>query len=293
MPARRIAFLPLKAVSLSGFLFAAAFTAVTLAGPARAEPSTASITAVYKLRFAGLSLGKFTIRLQLDDGEYALRGQGKLKLLTGIIFKLEGGTASSGEVSADGPRPKDFSFSFETKKKQGRLAMKFEDGAVSRVDSQPPLKKRDKAVPVTDEHVTGVVDPLTALFFSAEAAQAGKHASACDQRIPVYDGVYRFDLQLSHKKTVRVVRKGRSGYAGPAVICRVKYIPVAGHKPHASNVAFMSETDAIEVWLIPLPEDRMYAPYHLSIPTPYGTAEATSTVFRMETANRKKYALVK
>lgn len=290
MPARRIASLPVKTAALSGFLLAA--FAAAPAGPARAEPSTASITAVYKLRFAGLSLGEFTIRSQLDDGEYTLRGQGKLKLLTGFIFKLKGGTASSGEVAADGPRPKDFSFSFETRRKRGRLAMAFDDGAVSRVEARPPLKKREKAVPVTDEHVTGVVDPLTALFLSAEAA-AGEHASACDQRIPVYDGLYRFDLELSHKRTVRVVRKGRSGYAGPAAICKVKYIPVAGHKPHASNVAFMSETDDIEVWLIPMPEDRMYAPYHISIPTPYGTAEATSTVFRMETASRKKYALVK
>ena len=135
---------------------------------------------------------------------------------------------------------------------------------------------------------------LTALFLAIKADGSDSYKSACERRIPVYDGLYRFDLQLSHKKTVQVVKKkGKPGYGGPAAICRVKYVPVAGHQPSSKSSTFMEANEDIEVWLMPLPENRMFAPYHVSIPTPYGTAQATSTKFHVETASRKKFALVR
>jgi hypothetical protein len=263
------------------------------ANTARAWPAGSKMSAVYKLRFAGIKIGNFSISSHVTGGRYALRGEGRITLLTSLIFEMTGGVASSGSLSQSGATPAAFSFNFKTKKNAGgHLVMKFNDGAVSQVASQPPLRPHPTAIPVTEKHVTGVLDPLTALFFATETKGPGHPASVCDRRIPVYDGLYRFDLQLSHKKTVRVLRKGKSGYAGPAVICRVKYIPVAGHSPYASAIAYMAETDDIEVWLIPLPENHMYAPYHMSIPTPYGTAQATSTAFHVETANQKTIALV-
>lgn len=290
----RFAALSARATLLLGTVFGASvLLASTPAAPVRALPTTSKISAVYKVRFAGMPLGNFRIASNVSGDQYSLSGQAKLTFLTGMIFELKGGSASSGTVSEAGPNPAAFSFSFKTKKGQGNLVMKFSGGAVSHVASQPPLKPSPKAVPVTAKHVTGVLDPLTALFFAAKATRPGQHSSVCDRRLPVYDGLYRFDLQLSHKQTVRVVKKkNKGGYAGPAVICRVKYIPVAGHRPHASNTVYMQQTDDIEVWLIPVPDGRTYVPYHVSIPTPYGTAQATSTAFQIETANQKKIALV-
>ena len=276
--------------ALFGAVACLGLNATTL--PALSEPSVAKISAVYKLRFAGMKLGNFNLAAKVVDGQYKLRGSSKITFLTGILFELTGATASSGRLAAADPRPAAFSFNFKTKKSNGRLVMQFRDGGVSQVASQPPLRSSNRVVPVTDKHVKGVLDPLTALFMTAKAAKPGHHASVCDRRLPVYDGLYRFDLQLSHKKTVRVVKKRKSGYGGPAVICKVKFIPVAGHKPHASQIAFMSRTDDIEIWLMPLPEDDHYVPYHISLPTPYGTAQMTSTALQVVTASRKKFALV-
>lgn len=278
---------------LSSCLFGVAGLLGSSPAPAaKPQVAPAKISAVYKLRFAGLSLGDFTIWSNIRGQRYSLQGQGDLKFLAGFVFELKGGTASSGLLAASGPSPNAFSFRFKTKKKQGRLVMKFNGGAVSEVASQPPMKLSTKAVPVTSKHVKDVLDPLTALFYSGRAKSPGQHESVCKRRVPVYDGLYRFDLQLSHKKTVRVIRKGKSGYSGPAVICRVKFIPVAGHKPSASNTVFMSQTNDIEVWLIPTPGGRMYVPYHVSVPTPYGTAQATSKSISIEMAGQKRVALV-
>lgn len=262
--------------------------------PAAAQTIPEKLSAIYKIRFAGLNLGDFKVWSNVADGKYSIEGQGKIKFLTGMIFEIKGESSSSGKVSGKNARPVPdaFSFTFNTKKKQGYLLMKFTNGAVAQVASQPPLRSHPKAIQVTAKHVDGVLDPLTALFFAVSATRPGDHGSVCDRTVAVYDGKYRFDLQLSHKKTVKVLKKGKSGYNGPAAICRVKFVPVAGHRPHASNMAFMSNTNDIEVWMMPLPQSNMYAPYHISVPTPYGTAQATARSFHVETANHQKTALV-
>jgi len=281
-------------ISTAALLLSSALTLSAFPqGGAGADPANTKISAAYQVEFAGINLGAFNVATSLADGQYAVQSSGKLKFISGILFEIQGGASSSGYMSDAGAKPVAFSFNFRTgKNKGGRMLMSFENGAVSEVESLPPLKLPPEHVPVTEKHVEGVLDPLSALFVAAASGKPGE-GSICDQRVPVYDGLYRFDLQLSHKKSIRVLKKGKTGYAGPAVICKVKYVPVAGHNPRGANTVFMMENDDIEVWLIPLPEGGMYAPYHVSIPTPYGTAQATSTAFTIETANRKNIALVR
>jgi hypothetical protein len=62
------------------------------------------------------------------------------------------------------------------------------------------------------------------------------------------------------------------------VICQVKFIPIAGYQPDNPGIRLMSQTNEIEVWLIPVRGTFMYVPYRIVLPTPvgYGTALVTS-----------------
>ena len=51
--------------------------------------------------------------------------------------------------------------------------------------------------------------------------------------------------------------------AGPAVICAVKFIPIAGYQPDNPGIRLMSQTNEIEVWLIPVRNTKMYVPYRI------------------------------
>jgi len=170
--------------------------------------------------------------------------------------------------------------------------MMFNGNAVSQVTAQPPFVENPRDIPVTSAHVKGVLDPLSALFFTAKTNKRNADGSICPGRIPVFDGKQRFDLVLSHKKTVQVKKRGKGGYRGPAVICRIKYIPIAGYKPDNSGIKFMMETDKLEVWLIPVPKKEMYVPYHIVIPTPFGTASATSIGLQVEIPGEEKIAVI-
>lgn len=270
-----------------------AAAALPLSGSSRAGSGLSKLSGVYTIHFSGLRLGTFKVWSNVEGGGYSMRGQGELKFLTSLLFELKGGTTSTGAVTENGPRPASFAFDFRTRKKRGRLAMQFKGGKVKEVTSKPPLKESDKDVPLTNKHVNGVLDPLSAMFFTARTDGAGLDESVCDRKLPIFDGKQRFDLRLSHKRTVNVRAKGKSGYEGPAIVCKVKYVPIAGYNPGHSAIEFLSDTDEIAVWLIPVPGNGMYVPYHITIPTPYGTATATATSFNLELAGQKRIALVR
>ncbi len=249
--------------------------------------------AVYAIRFAGIKLGKFEVWSNLNSNSYSMRGKGDLKFITGLLFEITGGTTSTGAVTKNGPQPASFAFDFKTKKSRGELAMMFEGNAVTHIMARPPFVENPKDIPVTSAHVKGVLDPLSAMFFTAKTDKLNADGSICPGRIPVFDGKQRFDLKLSHKKTVKVKKRGKGGYRGQAVVCRIKYIPIAGYKPGNSGVEFMSATNDIEVWLIKVPSQSMYVPYHVTIPTPYGKASATSTAFHVEIPGQKKISVIR
>ena len=58
-------------------------------------------------------------------------------------------------------------------------------------------------------------------------------------------------------------------------VCKIKYIPIAGHKPNAQATRYLKATDGIEFWLAPVQAIGMLVPYRAVLPTPVGTAMLT------------------
>jgi len=79
---------------------------------------------------------------------------------------------------------------------------------------------------VREQHLKGVVDPLSAIMMISRNASA----DPCDRRIPIFDGRERFDLLFSRKGDMRVTEQAPSGQPGIAHVCGVRYLPIAGHK---------------------------------------------------------------
>ena len=264
--------------------------------PAQAGPDVTKLHAIYKVHFAGMDLGKFKTWVDFTGNQYSIKSRTNLELgfiVRGLFFKLDGSATSSGTLGSQLARPAVYSLTYKTKKNSGRMKMDFSDNVVSQVTSQPPMRPNPKSVEVTRHDVTNVLDPLSALFVPTSSKRGGLDATVCNQQIAIFDGKHRFNLTLSHKKTVRVKKRGRRGYKGPALICRVIYAPVSGHRPDNEGLEFMRKNRNIEAWFIPVPGTLVYVPYHISMPTPYGLATATSTVFDVKVSGRSNIALVR
>ena len=275
-------------------LFSALIAAIA-SSPAQARPGVSKLYAVYKVKFAGMKLGKFRAWAEFSGNDYSIRSKTNLELgfiIKGLFFKLDGGAQSKGSVYPKSVRPEAYSLYFKTKKNRGHMAMKFDGNTVSQVKYNPPVYDNPQSIPVTKRHVTGVLDPLSAVFIPAAAKNGGIDKSICQQKAAIFDGRHRYNLTLTYKRIVQVKGNRAKGYNGPALICRVTYTPIAGHRPDNEGLRFMEKTRDIEAWFVPVPGTNFYVPYHVSMPTPYGQASATSTVFDVETTGQKKIAVI-
>jgi hypothetical protein len=278
-PTRRIAGTPL--------LFFAAAMVLGLGRPAAlAEPWPPSVHAVYEVSFTGINVGTFEFQSSADGQVYTLTANAKLSALLGV-FNWNSDTRSSGRMVGERPKPAAFTFDYSGNSKAGSTKMSFADDSVTNVTHVPPVEFTDGIVPVHEQHLKGVLDPLSAVL----ALTRGSPTSPCGRRIPIYDGRQRFDLLLSYGGQTRIREQQPSGQPEIAYICRVRYLPIAGHRID-QETKFMASTNSIEIVLRPIPSANIFIPYQITIPTIAGAAALVSKRIDIVTPSKGQIALV-
>jgi hypothetical protein len=116
---------------------------------------------------------------------------------------------------------------------------------------------------VTETNRQGIVDPLTAMLFSAAAAGEGLPQEACQHTLPIFDGHQRYDLKLAFKRMDKATAD--KGYAGPVVVCSLRFEPIVGHIASNALVKYLSEGREMEIVLAPVAGTRLLAPFRLSV----------------------------
>jgi Protein of unknown function (DUF3108) len=279
--------------SLLGFLAvcAAMLPAVPAMGELDALQSKASrVVSKYAINFNGINIGDFKMNAVMSNGEYNLTAQAQISLLAGMLFEWNGNTASSGRMMRRGPLPSTYSFGYKTSEKSEKIDVKFSNNVVREIAVSPPQRPSSSRVPVTRKHMQNVVDPLSAVVMLTNIGANKSGEEVCGRRLPIFDGKARYDLQLSYKgsKTINAA----NGYKGPAYICKVKFIPIAGHKPNDEENSYAAKNEGIEVWMMPVTQAAIYIPYYIYLPTQVGAATLTSSGFDVDVAPDMRRALI-
>lgn len=254
--------------------------------PQAADNWPASMRAVYDVNFNGFNIGSFEFQSQAEQQSYTLTGNAKLSILLGAIT-WDGETRSFGMIAKEATKPASFSFDYRSGPRVGSTKMGFADGAVANVLQLPPPLPNPQVIPVREDHLKGVVDPLSAIMVLSR----GSSTNPCDRRIPIFDGRERFDLVFSYKGETRVTEQASSGQPGVAFVCKVRYLPIAGHKADAETKFMASNTD-IEVSLRPVPAANVFVPYQITIPTMAGFATIVSKRVEIISPGKPQIALL-
>jgi hypothetical protein len=74
--------------------------------------------------------------------------------------------------------------------------------------------------------------------------------------------------------------RAEKGYSGPALVCAIYFVPVAGYIPDRPVIRYLAQERKMEIAFVPIAGTRVLVPFRLVIPTPFGPAmlEATSFV---------------
>jgi hypothetical protein len=254
--------------------------------PGQPNAVASQVVAVYKVELAGFNLGDFRVTARFNGDDYDVRGEGRFSILQGLIYEWRGTSVGKGKLTSAGPEPAMYALSYRGGNEGEQLRMTFANGGVTDVAIVPKKKFNSRTIPVTKEQLEKVFDPLSGAFLYAHSDNPNGDLKVCEQTVPVFDGVQRFDLVLTPKKAVNVKRDAISTYAGPAVICHVRFIPIGGYQPDNPGIQLMSQTDEIEVWLVPVRGTAMYVPYRIVLPTPVGYGSALAKSFQVRGAQR-------
>ena len=247
-----------------------AFSLVALlpVSPASADqPWPASVSASYKVVVAGFDLGKFNFTSTMNGSFYTLTGNADLTWGFGM-FSWSSKTRSSGSVAGDRVTPAGYTFDYSSNTKAGSAKIGFMGGDVSAVSIVPPSPPVPGVQPLRDQHLKTVLDPLSAVI----AMSRGNAANPCGHRVAVFDGKQRFDLALTFRRQEKVTETTPSGQPGIAYVCRVQYIPVAGHKL-GKDTQDLASNAGIEIFLRPIPSASLLVPHRIVMPTAIGTVE--------------------
>ena len=264
------------------FVFSLTLCVAALFGSqAPAFAQNQKISADYSINFNGIGIGSFKLASRMQNDKYSIRARARISVLAGILFDWKGDTSSAGRVLADQPRPYSYSFGYRTSDKGETIDVQFANNNVKQIAVNPPQKRSSRRIPVTRKHMRNVIDPLSAVVMLTNVRSSKGAEEVCTRRLPIFDGKARYDLRLTFKKTKRV--DTNFGYKGRAHICKVKFVPIAGHKPDDDESRYAAQNEGIEIWMIPLRKADLYVPYYIYIPTPVGNASMTASDFQVET----------
>lgn len=250
------------------------------AAPAAPGPTPVRVDASYKISLNGFNLGAFHFKSDVDRTRYSLQTDVEISALLGV-FKWKGVTQTSGSLEAKTPKPADFRFDYESSIRNGSVAMGFHDDRIDRVSVLPLTVEAADTIPVMPDHLKGVFDPLSAIL-------AITHTDAqtpCGRKFAIFDGKQRFDLALrfARKEPVTGIP------SETAVVCRVKYTPIAGYRPTSETQELAASND-IEITFRMVPSAKLMLPQSVAIPTAAGNARIDLERVNVELPERGQVA---
>lgn len=269
-----------------GLLSAALSLSPIQSGKAHAAEAWPSrVQANYKIEFNGFDVGTFQFNAEVSGQSYTATGDAKISLLLGVL-SWQGASRTSGNLAADAPTPNGYAFDFAGLGKSGSVKMGFAGEAIKSLAVSPTAEPTPEFVPVRENHLKGVLDPLSAVMAMSRSASA----NPCGRKISIFDGRQRFDLILSYRRQERVADTRPTGQPGIAFVCRVKYVPIAGYKA-TDDTRAMAANEGIEISLRPIPSANLFVPHQITVPTPSGTAVLSSQSIDIMTPRNEQIAL--
>jgi hypothetical protein len=265
--------------TLSGFAhlcIAGTIFAIIGTIPASCE-AQGKLDARYTASLAGLPIGRGAWVVDVGDDQYTAAASGVTAGILSVFASGRGTGASRGHVRSDGLSPSTYTSTITSDNKSEEMRVALANGTAKDVTITPPTPFNPGRLPLSEANKRGVIDPMSGALMLPPGNGNPLSPEACRRTVPMFDGRMRFDLHMTFRRmdTVRAVK----GYQGPAVVCLIQFVPVAGYVPDRPAVKYLVAQRDIEVYLAPLMGTRILVPFKLTVPTPIGQGVIEATQF--------------
>lgn len=254
----------------------AAALLIAAMAPAAAQ---SKLEARYSAKLAGITVGTGVWVIDIADDQYSAAVTGRATGLLRVFASGEGSGAVRGRVLKGALIPASYAATISSEKKTDEVRIAIVNGNVKEFSIEPVPPENPGRVPISDADKKGIIDPMTGSLVRVAGTEDLLGPAGCNNAnaMAVFDGRMRYDLNLQFKRTEQV--KAEKGYQGTAVVCSIKFTPVAGHVPGRAAIKYLAAQRDMEVWLAPIAGTRVLAPFKVTVPTPLGAAVLEATQF--------------
>ncbi|MGE0595095.1 MAG: DUF3108 domain-containing protein [Hyphomonadaceae bacterium] len=242
-----------------------------LATPAHAQRMT--------LDYAGaawglIGVGGARLEINLDDNSYSASGTVRSGGIAALFLRTRIEARSGGAIDHEGDvRWRRYWLDHMYDGVHRYVTMRPTEASVH-ADISPTYPDGWGEPPATDQQKAAARDPLSSLI--AMAADVGD-TRVCRGDYLTFDGrwLYRLEVRGGEQQAIE-----RGPYIGPALRCRVSYIPVAGFTPQ--DQGYRDPPPPGSIWFALLEGERFAPPVRAAMPLPLGTATLTLRSWEIE-----------
>ncbi|MEO0963391.1 MAG: DUF3108 domain-containing protein [Pseudomonadota bacterium] len=238
------------------------------------------ITLVYEFYAAGLHLATVETNAKLSSETYEISTKGQSSGIADSLIRARFESSAIGALTSNGPTPKSFRNFSDTRFGVRELEMTRATDGTFDVTAEPELEPHQAAA-LRSGLADGTVDPLTASLYSALRPAN----TTCTEKVRVFDGRRVFALAYSRKGTETLSPVDESFFAGSAIKCNLRYLPLAGQTREWKLEQAKNPTPPIELWMAEFnrPNDKsdVVIPVRMQLQSDWGTAVAHLTSVTM------------
>ena len=230
------------------------------------------IYARFGISIAGIPVGKGTVKASIQGRKYTIDGFAKTSGISKLFIDSKGRAISSGAFKGNKLMPAAYALNSKEDKIHNVVQIAMRSGNVSDFSASPPVSRHSDRIPLKRVHTRGIVDPLSGLILSVKSNK-DKHRvgkSVCNRTIRMFDGRWRYNIELYYKGTKTVKAYNKKGYSGPVTRCGARMRFVAGHRPNKKSTKYMERNKDLEAWFVPVGNEPVIAIYRLQIGTMVG-----------------------
>jgi hypothetical protein len=221
-----------------------------------------TIRARYSLSYLGVRVGELTTTSNIGPTGYDVDLNAHLSGVAAFARPYRLSMKADGKLKDGLILPSSFSLS-QSGAEARTIRVASVAGNARTTDIVPPFEIVGPRIPLAEEHMRNVVDPLSALIMPASRNGGDLDPSTCKRTIRLFTGAARSDLEFVYAGSEQV--KSRT-YKGPVAVCSVRYKPLAGHNPDATTTRFMMSNTGIKVRLGALQDIPMPCSYRRRCP---------------------------
>jgi hypothetical protein len=239
--------------------------------------SAGSLNVEYSVSIRGFPVGTALLAAEDADGGYSIEFSARVTGLARLFSDATMSGRAAGRFGPDRPQPDTYDHVWVEDGETENVTMRFAGTSVTDISLDPPRKRPERYVPITDAQTADVLDPVSAFLWPAPG---GLTPEICARTLPLIDGKYRFDIDLAFARDETFSPDG-TALSYPTIVCSMRYRQIAGHRIGRKGGNFMRADAPAEVWMAAA-GSGLVAPVHIELQSRVGRIMLRAKTFEAQ-----------